>query len=236
MADKKNTLLIVDSEPETPKILRAVLPSDKFKIEECPQGKRATSLSITLKPDIILLDLNLADMNGRDVLRELREWSHVPLVILTARNANEDVIEALNMGADDYIIKPFNAGVLQARIQANLRKGAIQETGEPELVNGPLRMDLVRHEVFLHDKIVPFTPKEYNLLRYFMTHCGKMLTHREILQQVWGSAHVDDSQYLRVFISQIREKIENSPGAPQLITTEPGIGYRMEISGRKIAV
>jgi two-component system KDP operon response regulator KdpE len=228
MPGKKNTLLVVDSEAETPKILRAVLPKEEFTVEECPSGKNAISLCLTLKPSIILLDLDLPNVNGCEVLKELREWSHVPLIILTARNADAEVIKALNMGADDYVIKPFNPGILQARINANLRKGAIQETGEPELINGPLRMDLVRHEVFLEGKIVPFTPKEYNLLRYFMKHCGKMLTHKEILNQVWGSAHVDDSQYLRVFIGQIREKIEINPSIPVMITTEPGVGYRME--------
>jgi two-component system KDP operon response regulator KdpE len=230
MSEKKNTILVIDGEPQTKKMLEIVLAETDFNVEECKTGKQAVSLSITLKPDLILLDLNLPDMNGNDVITALREWSQVPIIILTARFENEDVMKALDLGADDYVIKPFHMGILQARINACLRKGAVHQTGEPELVNGALRMDLVRHEVFLGDNVVPFTPKEYNLLRYFMVHCGKMLTHKDILHEVWGSGHGDDAQYLRVFIGQIREKIEINPAIPVMITTEPGVGYRMEIA------
>ncbi len=227
MSQKKNMLLVVDTEPQTKKMLEIVLPDNSFVVEECKTGKQAIGLSITLKPDIILLDLDLPDMNGHDVIKSLREWSHVPMIILTARSANEDVIRALDLGADDYVLKPFNISILQARIKANLRKSAVHEEGVPELVNGILRIDLVRHQVFLGEKIVALTPKEYNLLRYFMTHTGKMLTHREILHEVWGAAHVDDDQYLRVFIGKIRKKIEANPSTPSFIKTEVGVGYTM---------
>lgn len=230
MSIKKNTILVVDSEPQTKKMLDIVLAESSFTIEECKTGKQAVSLSITLKPDIILLDLNLSDMNGNDVITALREWSQVPIIILTARSANEDIVKALDLGADDYVTKPFNMSVLQARINASLRSSAVLETGEPQLVNGLLRMDLVRHQVFLADKLIPLTPKEYNLLRFLMIHCGKMLTHRQILEEVWGSGHGDDTQYLRVFIGQIREKIEINPAIPVRITTEAGVGYRMEMA------
>lgn len=230
MSEKKNTILVVDSEPQTKKMLEIVMAGSSFTIEECRTGKQAVSLSITLKPDLILLDLNLSDMNGNDVITALREWSQVPIIVLTSRSANEDVVKALDLGADDYVIKPFNMSVLQARINASLRSAAVLETGEPQLVNGLLRMDLVRHQVFLDDTLVPFTPKEYNLLRYFMIHCGKMLTHKQILDEVWGSAHGSDTQYLRVFIGQIREKIEINPSIPVRITTEAGVGYRMELA------
>ena len=230
MGQKKNTILVVDDEPQTKKMLEIVMGSSGFCVEECRKGKQAVSFSIMLKPDIILLDLNLPDMNGVDIIAAVREWSQVPIIILTARSTDEDVVQALNLGADDYIIKPFNMAVLQARINACLRKAAVQKTGEPQLVNGPLRMDIVQHQVYLNDKIIPFTPKEYNLLRYFMLHCGKMLTHKQILHEVWGSAHGDDAQYLRVFIGQIREKIEVNPAIPVMITTELGVGYRMEIA------
>jgi two-component system KDP operon response regulator KdpE len=169
-------------------------------------------------------------MNGVELIASVREWSQVPIIILTARAANEDVVQALNLGADDYVTKPFNIAVLQARINACLRKSAVQQTGEPQLVNGPLRMDLVQHQVYLDNLLISFTPKEYNLLRYFMLHCGKMLTHKQILNEVWGSAHGDDAQYLRVFVGQIREKIEINPAIPVMITTELGVGYRMEIA------
>jgi two-component system KDP operon response regulator KdpE len=211
-------------------MLSIVLDSEDFIVEECLTGKEATRLSISLRPDLILLDLNLPDINGNDVITSLRTWSQVPIIILTARATNLDTVTALNLGADDYVTKPFNMSVLEARINANLRQSAVRETGEPELVNGPLRMDLVRHQVYLQGKLVPFTPKEYDLLRHFMVHCGKMLTHKELLKEVWGNAHGGDTQYLRVFIGQIREKLENTVDTPpMLITTEPGIGYRMEL-------
>ncbi len=219
---------MVDAEKQTRKMLEIVLDTTAFSIEECLTGKEATRLSIALKPDLVLLDLNLPDMNGNDVITALRSWSSVPIIVLTARSTNLDTVTALNLGADDYVTKPFNMGVLEARINANLRQSAVREIGEPELTNGPLRMDLVRHQVYMGDKLVPFTPKEYDLLRHFMVHCGKMLTHKELLKEVWGSAHGADTQYLRVFIGQIREKIEVTTGTPLFITTEPGIGYRME--------
>jgi len=228
MSKKKNTVLVVDSEPETKKMLEIILAEDQYKIEECTAGKQAVALSISLKPDIILLDTDLPDVDGYSVISALREWSHKPIIILATRSADRDVVKALNLGADDYVFKPFNASVLEARILACLRKGAVHEAGAPVLVNGMLHMDLVRHEVFLGDNLIPFTPKEYNLLRYLMIHRGKMLTHKQILKEVWGAAHDDDSQYLRVFIGQIRGKIEKNPANPQIIMTEPGIGYRME--------
>jgi two-component system KDP operon response regulator KdpE len=230
LGEKKNTILVVDNEPQTKRMLEIVLSELGFRIEECKLGKKAVSLSIMLKPNIILLDLNLPDINGTEIITAIREWSQVPIIVLTARNTNEDVVQALNLGADDYITKPFNVAVLLARINACLRKAAVHQTGEPQLVNGPLRMDLVQHQVYLDDVLVSFTPKEYNLLRYFMVHCGKMLTHKQILNEVWGSAHGDDAQYLRVFVGQIREKIEVNPAIPVIITTELGVGYRMEIA------
>ncbi|MEZ0226071.1 MAG: response regulator transcription factor [Alphaproteobacteria bacterium] len=231
MSKKKNTLLVVDAEPQTRKMLDIVLDTANFTVEECLTGKEATRLSVSLKPDLILLDLNLPDMNGNDVITSVRSWSSVPIIVLTARSTSQDAVTALNLGADDYVTKPFNMSVLEARINANLRQSAIREVGEPDLTNGPLRMDLVRHQVYMDDKLVAFTPKEYDLLRYFMVHCGKMLTHKELLKEVWGNAHGEDTQYLRVFIGQIREKIEVTASIPLMITTEQGIGYRMEFMG-----
>jgi two-component system KDP operon response regulator KdpE len=230
MNKKKNTILVVDSDPQSQKMMTIVLDEDNFTLIDCLTGKQATRLAVSTKPDLVLLDLNLPDMQGLDVMTALREWSEVPIIILSARAEDSDVVEALNRGADDYVIKPFSADILLARINASLRSSAVKETGTPELVNGPLRIDLVRHEVFLDDELLAFTPKEYNLLRYFMIHRGKMLPHRDILKEVWGDAHADDTQYLRVFIGQIREKIEKDPSIPVRIVTEAGIGYRMEIA------
>lgn len=232
--EAKNTVLLVDDDPQIRKMLITVLADEDFKIIECENGKGAARLSVSAKPDLVLLDLNLPDMDGKDVVKVLREWSKAPIIILSSRSADEDVIELLNLGADDYVIKPFNFDLLLARIKAHLRKSAVQEAGEPELYNGDLRMDLVRHEVFVRGQKISFTPKEYALLKYFIVNRGKMLTHKDILREVWGQAHSQDTQYLRTFIGQIREKIETNPSKPELILTEPGIGYRMETISKSV--
>lgn len=230
MNKKKNTILIVDSDPQTQKMMTIVLDQEDFNLVDCAKGRQAVSLTISTKPDLVLLDLNLPDMQGIDLVQTLREWSEVPIIILSARAKDSDVVEALNKGANDYVIKPFSADVLLARINASLRSAATQEAGKPLLVNGPLVIDLVRHEVFLNEKLIALTPKEYNLLRYLMVHQGKMLQSREILKAVWGDAHAEDAQYLRVFIGQIRKKIQADKHTPVLIRTEPGVGYRMELA------
>jgi len=229
MHEKKNTILVVDDEPQIQKMLGILLDVENYKIVECLAGKQAIRMAASVKPDLILLDLGLPDMNGKDVISQIREWSQVPIIVLTACALDEEIVTALNMGANDYVIKPFNVDVLLARINASLRSGAIRETGESELCNGAIRMDLVRHEVFINDTLTAFTPKEYDLLRYFIVNRGKMLTHKEILKAVWGTAHSDDTAYLRVYIGQIREKIEANSAKPIFITTEQGIGYRMEV-------
>jgi len=229
MSEKKNTILVVDDEPQIQKMLGILLDVENFKIVESTFGKQAIRMCASVKPDLILLDLGLPDMDGKDIITAIRAWSQVPIIVLTVRSMDEEITTALNMGANDYVTKPFNVDVLLARINASLRSAAVHETGEPELCNGGLRMDLVRHEVFLKDTLLAFTPKEYALLRHFMVNRGKMLTHKEILKTVWGAAHGDDTTYLRVYIGQIRGKIEEVPTAPIFITTEPGIGYRMEV-------
>jgi two-component system KDP operon response regulator KdpE len=228
MHEKKNVILIVDDEPQIRKMLSIYFDASDYKIEESENGKQAIRMSASIKPDLIILDLGLPDMDGKDVITAIREWSHVPIVVLTVRSGDDEVVAALNMGADDYIVKPFNADVLLARIQANLRKSTIKEMSEPELRNGSIRMDLIRHEVFVNDEKVALTPKEYDLLRYFIANRGKMLTHKQILKEIWGPAHSDDTQYLRVYIGQLRDKIESKKSQVRMIVTEPGVGYRME--------
>ena len=230
MLEKRTTVLIVDDEEEIRKMLNIFLDTVNYKVVEAESGKQAIRLAASVKPDLVLLDLGLPDMDGKDVITSLREWTQMPIVILTVRSEDSEVATALNNGADDYVTKPFNAEVLLARINANLRKATVREAGEPDLINGPIRMDLVRHEVFIHDERIPFTPKEYDLLRYFMVNRGRMLTHKQILKEVWGNAHVEDTQYLRVYVGQVREKLEASKGLSKLIVSEAGIGYRMDIA------
>ena len=229
MQGKKTTILVADDEPQVLKMLGILLDVENFKIVEAQNGRQAVRLCASVKPDIMLLDLRMPDIDGKEVITAVREWSQVPIVVLSACAADEEISAALNLGANDYVTKPFNIEVLLARIHASLRCGTVREIGECELRNGALRMDLMRHEVFLHDRLTAFTPKEYDLLRYFMVHRGKMLTHREILKAVWGAAHGEDTAYLRVYTGQLRAKIEADPAHPTFITTEPGIGYRMEV-------
>jgi two-component system KDP operon response regulator KdpE len=209
-------------------MLGILLDVQNYNIVESLTGKQAIRMAASVKPNLILLDLGLPDMDGKDVITAIREWSEVPIIVLSACLLDEEIIAALNMGANDYVTKPFNVDVLLARMNAALRSGVVRETGDAQLCNGAIRMDLVRHEVFVNDALTPFTPKEYDLLRYFMINREKMLTHKEILKTVWGAAHAEDTTYLRVYIGQIRGKIEADTAHPRLIVTEPGIGYRME--------
>ena len=228
MLQKKNTILVIEDEAPIRKVLALFLEEAGHKMVECDNGREGMRLCASVKPELILLDLGLPDIDGKDVIRGIRQWSQTPIIICSVRSSDDDVIETLKLGADDYISKPFNSAVLLARIHANLRKAATHSIGEPELSNGPIRMDLVKHQVYLNDEKLVLTPKEYDLLRFLLINCGKMMTHRQILKEVWGEAHVDQMQYLRVYISQLREKLEPHPAHPQFIVTEPGVGYRME--------
>ena len=228
MHEKKNTILVVDDEPHIQKMLGILLDVENYKTVESLTGKQAIRMAASIKPSLILLDLGLPDMDGKEIISVIREWSQVPIVVLSACSLDEEIVAALNLGANDYVTKPFNVEVLLARINVALRCGMVREVGESVLSNGDIQMDLVRHEVSVRGDLMPFTPKEYDLLRYFMVNCGKMLTHKDILKAVWGAAHADDTTYLRVYVGQIREKIEGDTTRPQYIITEPGIGYRME--------
>ena len=228
MQEKKHTILIVDDEEEIRKMLNIFLDTVDFKVVESENGKQAIRMVASVKPDLIVLDLGLPDMDGKEVITQLRQWTQVPIVVLTVRSEDSEIAAALNMGADDYVTKPFNAEVLLAHINANLRKATVREVGELDVSNGPIRMNLVRHEVYIDGERISFTPKEYDLLRYFLINRGRMLTHKQLLKEVWGAAHVEDTQYLRVYIGQVRDKLETKPGLGKLIVSEAGIGYRMD--------
>ncbi len=220
------TILVVEDEPAIRKLLSIALEGEGFTVITADKGTEGVRAVAASTPDLVVLDLGLPDIDGKMALSQIREFSQVPVIICTVRADDSEVLEAFELGADDYVTKPFNPEVLIARIQANLRTSATVEPIISELVNGEIRMDLVRHEVFVNDQKVTLTPKEYELLQYFMNHRGKMLTHRQILKDVWGPEHSDDMQYLRVYVSQLREKCEL--GETRYFVTEPGIGYRME--------
>lgn len=228
MQEKKNTALIIEDDAQIRKMLGIILNVVEYKTVDADSGKQGIRLAASVKPDVILLDLGLPDIDGKEVITAVRAWSQVPIIVISVRSEDTEISAALNMGADDYVTKPFSTEVLLARINAALRKSVVREAGETELVNGSLRMDLVRHEVFLDGAKTSFTPKEYDLLRYLMLNRGKMLTHKQILKEVWGNAHAENTQYLRVYIGQVREKLMSVPKVAELIVTEPGIGYRME--------
>ena len=228
-------ILLVDDEAEIRSMLGIFLSVEDFEIVEADSGKSALRQVISAKPDLIVLDLGLPEMDGQEVITAVRQFSNTPIVVLTARADDREVVTALNAGADDYVTKPFRAEVLLARIQANLRQRKVET--EPEGIdNGPIAIDLMRHEVRINGELVPFTPKEFALLEFFVRNKGKMLTHKQILREVWGPTHVDDTQYLRVYIGQVREKLERAAGLGQSITSESGIGYRMETLSTAAAV
>lgn len=229
LESKKNTILVVDDESQIRKLVKIILNDEGFKHEEASLGAEALRLTASIKPSLIILDLGLPDMDGKEIIKKLREWSQIPIIVCSVRDDDDEIIAALNQGADDYITKPFNPDILVARIQSNLRKNVINNSGEPNIKNGNIEIDLVKHVVLIDGKNKFFTPKEYELLKYFVENKGKMVTHKQLLKELWGPAHSDDMQYLRVYISQLREKIESNPKKPVYIITEPGIGYRMEI-------
>ena len=228
MSSALRKVLIVDDEAEIRNMLSIFLSVEDFEILEADCGRAALRVAVSSKPDLIVLDLGLGDMDGVEVITSLRQFSNVPIVVLTARNDDRQTVVALNAGADDYVTKPFRAEVLLARINANLRESKTDRAQPAMIENGPIRIDPSRHEVFVNGSRVAFTPKEFALLQVFLTNKGRMLTHKYILKEVWGPAHTDDTQYLRVYIGQLREKLEIMPDLGKSIVSESGIGYRMD--------
>ena len=219
-------ILIVDDEPSIQRFLHTALDTGEFFLHQANNGHAALAAAAATRPDVILLDLGLPDMDGGDVLRRIREWSQVPIIVLSVRDREDDKVRALETGADDYLTKPFGVAELIARIRAALRR-SLQETVEPVYRIEELEVDLQRRRVLVSGKEVPLTPTEYDLLRLLVTHAGKVLTHSHILKQIWGVAYVEQPHVLRVNISNLRHKIEKEPSRPRYILTEPGVGYRL---------
>ena len=224
---KRTTILVVDDEPAIRRLLRTSLAAQEFALVEAKSGGEALAAAERDKPDLVILDLGLPDMDGADVIRRLRAKSSVPIVILSVRDDERGKVEALDLGADDYVTKPFGMEELLARVRTALRHRFQTQGERPAFVSGALSVDLVRRAVALAGQEVRLSPKEYELLKLLVMHAGKVLTHRFILTQVWGPAHTEDAQYLRVFIRSLRQKIEPDPAQPQFIITEPGVGYRL---------
>ena len=226
MHEQGAQILIIDDEPQIRKLLKVTLHAHQYAVSEAATGEEGLRQATLTSPDIILLDLGLPDRSGMDVLAGIREWSNVPIIVLTAKDREEDKITALDSGADDYVTKPFGMGELVARIRVALRHMA-KSTHEPVLEAGELSIDLAQRIVKLRDDRIKLTPTEYELLKVLATHAGKVVTQRQLLQQVWGSQHNEsDSHYLRIYIGHLRKKLEEDSTRPQWIITEPGIGYR----------
>jgi two-component system KDP operon response regulator KdpE len=217
--------LVIDDEPQIRRLLRIMLEGSGYRVYDAATGQEGILQAAQCRPEVILLDLGLPDLDGVDVLKRLREWSRVPVLILSVRDREADKIAALDAGADDYVTKPFGSGELLARLRAALRHSRGQGA-ETIFRSGSLEVDLAARTVRKHGREVRLTPTEYALLRLLVTHAGKVLTHRQLLTDVWGP-NAKETQYLRVHISHLREKIEDDPAQPKLLITEPAIGYRL---------
>ncbi len=222
-------VLIVDDEPQIRRFLRTSLSAHGYQVLEASGGQEALVRLATEPPDVVLLDLGLPDLDGLDVTHRIREWSQVPIIVLSVRGQEGDKIAALDGGADDYVTKPFGLGELLARIRAALRHRLQSQVDAPVFQSGGLRVDLARRVVTVDGGEVKLTPKEYELLRVLVIHAGKVLTHQHLLREVWGPVAVEATQYLRVYIGQLRQKLEADPAQPRYLLTEPGVGYRLRL-------
>lgn len=221
------SILIVDDEPQIRRVLRTTVSAHGYSVSEARSGEEALEGIRHERPDLILLDVNLPGMSGLDTCREIRQSSDVPIIMLTVRNSERDKVQALDAGADDYVVKPFGSEELLARIRAALRRAAPSES-LPPFASGDLKIDFERRVVTVKGQPVRLTPKEFELLRHLVMNQGKALPHRRLLQAVWGPDYGEETEYLRVFINQLRKKIEPHPHHPRYIHTEPWVGYRFE--------
>jgi two-component system KDP operon response regulator KdpE len=227
MSESGPRVLIVDDEYAIRRFLRASLTAHNHGVFEAASGQEALAAVVAHRPDVVILDLGLPDMDGVELTRQLREWSQVPIIVLSVREQETDKIAALDAGADDYLTKPFGMGELLARLRVALRRVA-QPITEPTFSSGDLTVDFVQRLVTVAGQPIQLTPTEYDLLKFLITHAGKVLTHRQILQQVWGRGYEQEAHLLRVNISNLRHKLEPDPTRPIYILTEPGVGYRLQ--------
>jgi two-component system, OmpR family, KDP operon response regulator KdpE len=223
-------VLLIEDEPQMRRFLRAALGAQDYRLVEAATAREGLAQAASRNPDVILLDLGLPDRDGLEVTRELRGWTATPIIVLSARGREQDKVAALDLGADDYLTKPFGVEELLARIRVALRHAALPPGAAPEPVfeGGDVRVDLVRREVTRGGTAVHLTPTEYKLLTLLIRHAGKVLTHRQLLKEVWGTNYAEQSHYVRVYMAQLRQKLETDPARPRLLLTEPGVGYRLK--------
>jgi two-component system KDP operon response regulator KdpE len=224
--DKPFSALIIDDEPQIQRLLTISLEANGYRVDTVGTGQAGLAAIARRRHDIIILDLGLPDLNGLMVLKQLREWTQTPVIILTVLDEEEEKIAALDSGADDYVTKPFRTGELLARLRAALRRSDQGRVEEPVFRVGQLVVDLSTRRVTRNGQPVKLTATEYSMLRLFVHHAGKVLTHRQLLREIWGPEHEHQTQYLRVYVTRLREKLEARPAEPTLFLTEPGVGYR----------
>lgn len=229
MSEPRPTILVIEDEPPLQKFLRVTLEAQNYHVILATRGEEGLRHAATSMPDMIILDLGLPDLDGLEVAKRLREWSAIPILIVSARGKEQDKVAALDAGADDYLTKPFGVGELLARVRVAFRHlaAAKQDTGEPTFNVGGLHVDLARREVSVDGRAVHLTPNEFRLLAVLVKNAGKVLTHRQLLKEVWGSGSGDQTHYLRVYMNQLREKLESDPARPRYLLTETGVGYRL---------
>lgn len=220
-------ILVVDDEPQIRRFLRLALETHGYAVREASTAEAALRVAVAEAPDLVVLDLGLPDRDGFGVLTTLREWTRVPVFILSVRNREGEKVRAFELGADDYVVKPFGMPELLARIKAALRRRIEVESGESVFRVGGLEVDLARRLVRVDSVEVRLSPKQYRLLQLLVTNAGKVVTHRQLLREVWGAAHAEDVQYLRVFVRKLRARIESDPARPRYLLTELGVGYRV---------
>lgn len=227
----KPSVLVIDDELPLQKFLRVTLTSENFNVIEAVTGESGLRHAANDRPDLIILDLGLPDIDGVQVTKRIREWSSIPIIVISARGKEQDKVVALDAGADDYLTKPFGVGELMARVRVALRHIATakQDSGESVFEQGDLRVDLARREVFVRDERVHLTPNEFRLLAVLIKNAGKVMTHRQLLRDVWGPGSAEQSHYVRVYVNQLRQKIEADPARPKHLLTETGIGYRLNV-------
>ena len=229
MAGQEVTVLLIEDEPEIRRFLRATLPAHGFRLYEAATGTDGLTEARARNPDLILLDLGLPDLEGSTVIRQVREWTATPIIVLSARDQESVKVAALDLGADDYVTKPFGVDELLARMRAALRHASrsAADVGEPVFILGDLKVDLGRRQVFVAAKEIHLTLIEYKLLTTLIRYAGKVMTHRQLLKEVWGPLHVEEAHYLRVYMRQLRNKLEKTPAHPRYLVTELGVGYRL---------
>jgi len=223
-------ILVIDDERAIRRFLQTSLTAHGCTVFEAANGREGLEAVVAKRPDLVILDLGLPDMDGIDIIRQLREWSQIPIVILSVREREADMIAALDAGADDYLTKPFSMGELIARLRATLRR-AVKSSEEPVFTTGELTVDMVGRVVTVAGEETQLTPTEYDLLKLLVLNAGKVLTHQQILRQVWGPGYAGDLHLLRVNISNLRRKIEPDTSRPHYLVTEPGVGYRLRVDG-----